>query len=1415
MEEKKKPIIPSNIPITRVRLPPPIPRILPPPLPTTAPPPLPTTAPPPLPTTAPPLPVNLPADLPRRASLPPTNPNIEIISNLIRNYPHTNNRATNAALLVNYLYKRTDPIKPKSTTEYKINLYTINTMQKVLTNVYDHLSHLKTPDEKEENKFNDKYPNLEHINLFDYINSFNPKNSNLLNKIRGYAITLRELIISKPKLKIKFTKNEHLKDLLSMNGAVLQQYLEKAMEILNDDELWYNYYKEELEAGNYHAYASLFNNKYLDEFDLEVSLMYYNNEVDTLHNLFIRAIQPYKRLLYTTPEAPDLDVTGLSHNQIIEAMKALYPDHIFSMLVIRAAVQPLEPIGPERTIFFPLTQELSGNPELVGIELMSGMDRLKMIVDDPVSDREHNYSSSSWGMTFCRTNRFYVDIVSLDNKAYIPETKQWVPPVDRNVGRFEKLFTGNLNLTHLQIYRECDLKNIDHEQCFIHALRQSGKVSDEHLHHIMLAYPNGSHMNISCYKKIAEEIYANIIIRFFDKFDVNNPNKERRMRIQSYGDEYTHNVIELGMYDGHVFVDKKHDTCCTRYYINNYNDIDHTDHSAVHYTRFREGRYEYSEPTYYRTVDLIKRLDDLGLFVRSQLLDDASVSEYKQPEKIILTEATVNSNQEEFIYNEAERKKGKRSAIYGMPSTFSADLEADTAGCHKPILAGLIHIMQDIKANELAGKYSVFYDGNVIKSMLNKIAHLTKESKHKWAIVYFHNLKYDIALMIRQLFVTKHLVKDNQLYFVGLQHNGVYIEFRDFAKIVNSPLRDFNKTFGLPKHLNKKEAIAYDYYKLENRPNHNTKPADRLVDVDYYKSFLKTDKEKVIFEENLAHSLDCRGEYNDSYGVFRYNRLTETFDPWAYYLYYLKYDCLVLSNGIIQIRDILASDDIQIDLYDFYTISSIAFEAALKMGAFDGVYKVSGVLRQFINLAVNGGRNHIGTKYKGLTLDENVLDLKNEKVYTDSTAYEGITDLDGVSLYPSAMGRLSKECGFPLGRAKLINTFEPEEYNDYVIEINIAGIGKEQAMPMICHRKPDGSLDYINKIPDGGLVVVVDKTTLEDYIEYHKIIYQFRRGVYWDDGYECEEERTIGAVIDKLFKLRAAAKKEKQIIDGKEVVVANEGKRTLYKLMMNSIYGKTITKINNIECKIVQKTTVNRTTGERDPDNWKKELYKDYHRIIDFEEITNNCYSVRLYKYDSSGNFAHIGAKILSYSKRIMNEVFGVANDNNIPLFYTDTDSMHMLKSQLKLLRSKFAEKYNGRELLDDNKLGHFHVDFKLKKHDGTDINSDDVIAIRSIFVDKKVYCNELVGRYIDENGVMQTVHGYHYRFKGVSNAALEYACNKDFGGDFIAMYEYLATPNREKYVFDMRAGGIKALFTNDLFVSVRTDLDTRRYKYA
>ena len=60
------------------------------------------------------------------------------------------------------------------------------------------------------------------------------------------------------------------------------------------------------------------------------------------------------------------------------------------------------------------------------------------------------------------------------------------------------------------------------------------------------------------------------------------------------------------------------------------------------------------------------------------------------------------------------------------------------------------------------------------------------------------------------------------------------------------------------------------------------------------------------------------------------------------------------------------------------------------------------------------------------------------------------------------------------------------------------------------------------------------------------------------------------------------------------------------------------------------------------------------------------------------------------------------AQDNNIEIFYQDTDSMHLRDNDIEKLQQIYNEKY-GKELIGKN-MGQFHSDFD------SDIIEKDII---------------------------------------------------------------------------------------------------------
>ena len=141
----------------------------------------------------------------------------------------------------------------------------------------------------------------------------------------------------------------------------------------------------------------------------------------------------------------------------------------------------------------------------------------------------------------------------------------------------------------------------------------------------------------------------------------------------------------------------------------------------------------------------------------------------------------------------------------------------------------------------------------------------------------------------------------------------------------------------------------------------------------------------------------------------------------------------------------------------------------------------------------------------------------------------------------------------------------------------------------------------------------------------------------------------------------------------------------VYKLIMNSAYGKTILKPINTEEAIV---------SDKDKDKF---LRNNYNYIIEYEQMYDSKnWRFKLHKtINEHFNNCCVGVEVLSMSKRIMNEVMCSCEDNNLTAYYTDTDSIHILYDDVMVLKKKFSEKY-GREL-DGKQLGQFHIDFDLE----------------------------------------------------------------------------------------------------------------------
>jgi hypothetical protein len=483
---------------------------------------------------------------------------------------------------------------------------------------------------------------------------------------------------------------------------------------------------------------------------------------------------------------------------------------------------------------------------------------------------------------------------------------------------------------------------------------------------------------------------------------------------------------------------------------------------------------------------------------------------------------------------------------------------------------------------------------------------------------------------------------------------------------------------------------------------------------------LVTDDEKEQFMNNIKR-WDL--QVDDTYDIIKYSSN------------YCEIDCKILHDGYNTFRKWI-TQTFKLDIDVILTGASLAHQYFVNEGCYEGVNELGGIPQLFIQGCVVGGR---------------VMCAENKKMMLDYV----INDFDAVSLYPSAMFRMD---GFLKGVPKVIENHDfnwIKNQDGYFIDITINSVGIKRKFPLMSYKNESGVRVFTNDMI--GRTIRVDRYTLEDIIKFQDITFSVVRGYYFDEGFNTK----VRNVITTIFNKRLVAKKEKNPIE------------MVYKLIMNSGYGKSIMKPVETESKFFD-------TYESE-DEFNVYLSRNYNWITSFVKFGNKIKVNTVKTLIDHFNIAQVGVCILSNSKRIMNEVMCLAEDNNIDLYYQDTDSMHLRDEHIPILSKVFKETY-GRELIGKG-LGQFHSDFDLP-------GCSNIVATKSIFLGKKCYIDKLEGT--NKDGEKES--GFHIRMKGIPEKCIHYVVEntpkyKD------AMDLYIDLYNGAEVVFDLTNGGSKANF--------------------
>jgi len=626
--------------------------------------------------------------------------------------------------------------------------------------------------------------------------------------------------------------------------------------------------------------------------------------------------------------------------------------------------------------------------------------------------------------------------------------------------------------------------------------------------------------------------------------------------------------------------------------------------------------------------------------------------------------------------------------------------------------------------------------------MLRKL-YMKFHQSHKSITLIAHNAGYDFRFIQRYLQIDNiiergHNVLEVKGRFSCFKGKSINIILKDSYSIITMPLSKFGKCFGLDQA---KEILPYSLYTAENikkryltltecRPYCDQQVRcnnlDKLVTEDDYKSFFNK------FVDNALNWGCLNGGIID---ILKYSEV------------YCQRDVEVLKLGYTKFGSML-QESCNIRIEDFMSSAQLAHQYMLNQNVFDDVMQLSGTPRDYIMKCMVGGRTMCAENKK-----HHIVDI--------------IDDFDAVSLYPSAMSRLG---GYLKGKPKVLENRSYgflKNQDGYFVQIKVTKVNKKYKFPLMSYKNDEGVRIWSNNPPDN---LFVCKFELEDLITFHDIEFEIIDGYYYNEG----RNNQLKEVIEMVFNERLKMKKVKNPL------------QEIYKLIMNSSYGKTLQKAISDEIKF---------KNDKEIDNF---IDKYYNRIVHYEELYGNNDDYKRYKIkvekgiNEHFNNCHCGVEVLAMSKRIMNEVMCLAEDNKIDIYYQDTDSMHIKHNKIELLATKYEEKYE-RELIGKG-MGQFHTDFD------SDHLKGDIHAVECIFLGKKCYIDKLVG---DEEGV----YDYHIRMKGVPNGSIKYKAKAE---DRTLMEIYKSLYDGHSETFDLCCQGDKISFeyNKDYTISTRAKFE-------
>ena len=712
------------------------------------------------------------------------------------------------------------------------------------------------------------------------------------------------------------------------------------------------------------------------------------------------------------------------------------------------------------------------------------------------------------------------------------------------------------------------------------------------------------------------------------------------------------------------------------------------------------------------------------------------------------------------------------------------DFEADTSGAyHKPFLVSACEI--DLNDNGQCineGKMMSWWGPYCAKEFMEWV-----KAKFNWKLrkirMYAYNAKYDLTFILPYLCQINACMRQNKFYSlegrISNDKKAPKIEIWDAYLLFATSLRNAAKSTAYGGYLKpnqaetiKKEMFPYNAYTYEYFNSH----PEFVVNVeDMQTGFMEQDNEGKISlnEKKYNEFLETVRAMPELYSYISSQNcetgaqsIQEMFNYKDYAIFYCEQDVRCLKQIMLNMEDICMGRDTEgvqgsvpfkIHIWNHRTASSIGYDNLLMNAVYQQNNEGKWMPRHNFYFLQYEGRALMQKSIRG----GRVMTAQNKVWHFKAENEDYLQDCDACSLYPSTMAKILwlTEGSPSLLKGSYtslefdqyfthpwasIDKAEEKKFNDGIVHITFLLTKKKLDIPRLCVKDPQTKLNEWRNFDGEEIDTWVNVKDAWDLIDHQNAVF------YWDKamGFTGNRFYELRDCMRNLYEFRKPNKKH--------------GVGNVAKLMMNSSYGKSTMKICDEEVHFID--------ANKFPAYFKANAY----RIRSFEEykgddINGSKFLVKIYKKDTSAAFNMFGSDVLAGSKCLMQRFTSIVEDlaeeyGITPhIYYTDTDSNHILTSLVNKAQAEYIKRYTEDPIGGD--IGQFHNDFDIpfsfKK--GENVKGAD----ESYFLAKKVYCDHLVGD--------QGSDGFHMRMKGVPGAVIKPEDYKDLYNGKTLHYNLLA----------------------------------------